>query len=522
MNSDWSKSKSVIGKNIVATSQPLAVQAGIDILKAGGNAVDAAIASAICLTVVEPTGNGIGSDAFAIVWDGNRLHGLNGSGRSPKAWTFDRFAQNDKMPVLGWDSVTVPGAVSTWAALSEKFGKLNFERLFEPALKHAREGYPVTPIIAAAWKRAESRFNRFPNFRAHFLPNGKAPKAGEKFTSTEMVGSLEEIALTKGESFYRGAIAKKIVASSQADNGLMTLEDLDSHSVGWVEPISIDYKGITLHELPPNGQGLAALVTLGILNHFDLAALVPDSADSIHLQVEAMKLGLADIARHLADPESMTESVESLLEPDRLKELAKTIDSKRANHPTEQPLSEKGTVYLSTADQSGMMVSFIQSNYMGFGSGVVIPGTGISMQNRGAGFSLLKGHPNRVDGNKRPYHTIIPGFVTRDGMPLMSYGMMGGHIQAQGQVQMINRIFDHSFDPQKASDSPRWCLTETYDLAVEPGYEQSVLDELAARGHRLKTALSQSSFGGAQLIYKDGHTYYAGSDRRKDGNALAF
>lgn len=520
MISSWTNSNSVTGRNIVATSQPLAVEAGIAMLKAGGNAVDSALAAAICLTVVEPTSNGIGSDAFAQVWDVHCLHGLNGSGRSPQAWHYEQFAKYQTMPTLGWETVTVPGAVSVWVALSERFGKLPFERLFEPAIRHARDGYAVTPITASAWQRAESRYQSMPRFGALFLPDGRAPKAGEIFSSNEMAATLSELATTRGESFYRGRLAEIIAATSRAETGQMTVADLAAHQCDWVEPIGIGYRELTVHEIPPNGQGLAALIALGILERFNLSDYPLDSADSVHLQVECMKLGLAAIARHLADPNWMTVSVEQLLAPERLDQLAANIDMAQAHYPADQPPHEHGTVYLTTADQSGMMVSFIQSNFMGFGSGVVIPGTGISLQNRGHGFSLIKGHPNQVDGGKRPYHTIIPGFVTQYGRPLMSFGVMGGHMQAQGHLQMITRIFDYRFDPQTASDYHRWYLTENYDLAVEPGFSPELLAELSQRGHRVRTDLDQSQFGGAQLIYKGEGGYYAGSDHRKDGLAL--
>lgn len=491
-------------------------------LKSGGNAVDAALAAAICLTVVEPTSNGIGSDAFAIIWDGSRLHALNGSGRSPKAWRYEQFTKYQTMPTLGWETVTVPGAVSTWVALSERFGKLPFEKLFEPAIRHARDGYAVTPITATAWQRAENRYQSLPNFADLFLPKGHTPRDGEIFRSQEMVDTLTEIAKTKGESFYRGRLAEIISTTSKSEGGLMTINDLAEHRCEWTDTLSVNYGEQTVHEIPPNGQGLAALIALGILERFDLANYSIDSADSVHLQVECMKLGLVDIARHLADPNWMTVTPEQLLTPDRLDRLAETVDMSQASYPDDQIQREHGTVYLTTADHTGMMVSFIQSNFMGFGSGVVIPGTGISLQNRGHGFSLVKGHPNQIDGGKRPYHTIIPGFVTREDRPLMSFGVMGGHMQAQGHLQMVTRIFDYGLDPQAASDFPRWFITENYDLAVEPGYAPELLADLSNRGHRILTDLDRSQFGGAQLIYNDGERYFAGSDRRKDGRALSF
>lgn len=521
MNPDWSKSNSVCGQNIVTTSQPLASEAGIEMLKAGGNAVDAALAAAICLTVVEPTGNGIGSDAFAILWDGQKLYGLNGSGRSPAGWTYEKFAHLDKMPTLGWDSVTVPGAVSVWVEMSERFGKLPFEKLFEPAIRHATDGYEVTPI-AAAWQRAETRYAGLKSFAQTFLPNGRAPKVGEIFSSPDMASTLSEIAGSKGESFYRGDLARKIIACSESNGGLMTLDDLSAHQADFVTPVSIDYHGVTCHELPPNGQGLATLVALGILKGLDPSNSRPDSPEAVHCQIEAMKLGLSDIAAHLADPANMRITTEELLDSARLEKLARTINLRQASYPDGRLPNEKGTVCLAAADQGGMMVSFIQSNYMGFGSGVVIPGTGITMQNRGCGFSLKKDHPNCVAGRKRPYHTIIPGFVTRQGEPMLAFGLMGGHMQAQGHLQMMTRLFDSGLDPQTASDRPRWYLDQDYQLMLEKGFDANVSKELIKRGHRLKSNCPETIFGGAQLIYKTEVGYAAGSDHRKDGTAIGY
>ena len=524
---DWdfpydSRRMPVMARNVVATSQPLAAQAGLSMLYRGGNAVDAAIAAAVALTVVEPTGNGIGSDAFAIVWDGNRLHGINGSGRSPAAWTCERFAHLKEMPSLGWDSVTVPGAVSVWVELSAKFGKLPFEDLFEAAIGYARDGFPVTPIIAKAWESASKTYGDFPDFAATFLPGGHPPGAGETFRCESQAATLSEIAVTKGESFYRGRLADKIAKCSADQGGTMTREDLQAHHSDWVDPLSADYSGYRLHELPPNGQGLAALMVLGILRHFNLAEYPVDSADSVHLQVEAMKLAFADIERHLADPEHMTVDKEELLDADYLASRASLIRMDRAAFPVSGIPLGGGTVYLAAADSDGMMVSFIQSNFRGFGSGIVVPGTGISLQNRASGFSLEKGHPNQADGGKRPFHTIIPAFVTKQGRPLMSFGVMGGHMQPQGHVQMMTRIFDYRQNPQAACDAPRWCITENMQLAVESGFSPEVLDELSGRGHLIVADSPRSLFGGAQLIYNPGDFYLAASDHRKDGLAAGF
>jgi gamma-glutamyltranspeptidase/glutathione hydrolase len=528
MQFDWmfpyrSQRMPVLARNIVATSQPLAAQAGLFMLHEGGNAVDAAIAAAITLTVVEPTNNGIGGDSFAIVYDGDRLHGINGSGKSPQAWKYEHFARYNEMPQFGWDSVTVPGAVSVWSELSRKFGKLPFGMLFEPAIHYAHEGFPVPPITAGVWKTAETTYKDFPEFGKTFLPGGKAPEPGELFRCVKMAHTLEDIAATHGESFCKGKIAEKIAKTARNEGGMLTFDDLSSHKPVFAETICVNYRGYDLHELPPNGQGLAALIALGILEHFELSSYPVDSADSIHIQVEAMKLAFADIKSHLADPDFMTRDHRDFLDKQYLKSRAELIDMKQAKSPSTGIHHDRGTVYLTAADSSGIVVSFIQSNFWGFGSGVVIPGTGIAMQNRGYGFTLEKGHPNQVDGGKRPYHTIIPAFVMRDGKPVMSFGVMGGHFQAQGHVQMMTRIFDYRQNPQAACDAPRWMVTADGELAVEDGFKPSVLDELKARGHEIQVENSGRQLGGAQLIYcLDNDCYLAASDKRKDGQPVGF
>lgn len=511
----------VMAKNIVATSQPLAAQGGVQMLLKGGNAVDAALATAICLTVVEPTSNGIGSDAFCILWDGGELHGLNASGRSPGALTPERFSGRSEMPVDGWDSVTVPGCVSAWVALSEKFGTLPFETLFEPAIGYARDGFLVSPITAVSWGGQAEGFQKFPEFAKGFMPAGRAPRAGEVFRFPEQAQTLELIASTKGEAFYRGELAEKIVADAKRHEALLSEEDLATHSADWVGTISQRYKGLDVHEIPPNGQGLAALIALGILRHHDVSQYEVDSVESLHLQLEAMKLALADVYRYVSDPATMEMSVQDLLDDTYLFERAKRIDMKRAQDFKHGIPKGKSTVYLTSADEGGMMVSFIQSNYYGFGSGIVVPGTGISLQNRGYGFTLQKGHQNEVGGGKRPFHTIIPSFVTKGGEPLMSFGVMGGPMQAQGHVQMVLRTFDYGQNPQVASDAPRWRVLDGLNVAVE-NFSSKVLDELTALGHRVHKEAEVSGFGGAQLIYKTDGGYVAGSDRRKDGQAVGF
>ena len=512
----------VLARNVVATSQPLAAQAGLRMLLSGGNAVDAALAAAIALTVVEPTRNGIGSDAFAMVWDGKALHGLNSSGRSPKSWSPKRFAELKAMPALGWDAVTVPGAVAAWEALSHRWGKLPFADLFGPAVAYARKGFAVSPITARHWQDAQALYLHFVEINRTFFPSGRAPQAGEVFRCPPQADTLAAIAESRGEAFYRGALAQKIAACAAAEGGAMTLDDLSAHTADWVEPLALDYHGVTLHEIPPNGQGIAALIALGILRNFDVKRHPIDSVDSLHLQIEAMKIAFAEVFRRVADIDHMPEPPAELLREDRLAVHASAIRMDRAAQTTARAPGGGGTVYLAAADESGMMVSFIQSNYMGFGSGIVVPGTGIALQNRGLGFVLAADHPNRVGGGKRPFHTIIPGFVTQNGRPLMSFGVMGAHMQPQGHVQMMVRIFDHGQNPQAACDAPRWHVAPDGRVELEPGFSPAVAEGLRKRGHPVATNAPEPLFGGGQLIYRLEDGYVAASDMRKDGQAVGF
>ena len=393
----------VCAANLVATSQPLAVQAGIGALRRGGNAVDAALATAITLTVVEPNNNGVGSDAFAIVWDGNELCGLNASGRSPADWTPDRFAGHETMPHRGWDAVTVPGAVSAWVALSERYGRLPFADLFADAIAYAENGFQVGPKTAFYWQYAEELYGGFEDFARHFLP---APEAGQRFRRPDLAATLVEIAQTRGASFYRGDLAERIEAASIAAGGAMRKSDLAGHHADWVRPLAQDYRDVTLHEIPPNGQGLAALIALGILQHLDIAPL--DSIDGVHRELEAMKIAIRAAFDHFADPGAMRITPQELLDEASLARAARKI-SRQANPlpPAALPVS-RDTVYLTAADAGGMMVSMIQSNYEGFGSGIVVPGTGIAMQNRGLGFVLEPGHPNQVGRTSAPITRSSP------------------------------------------------------------------------------------------------------------------
>ncbi len=514
----------VLARNIVSTSQPLAAVAGLRMLADGGNAVDAALAAAITLTVVEPTGNGLGSDAFAILWDGTTLHGLNASGRAPAGWTPERFAGLDAMPQRGWESVTVPGAVSAWVELSRRFGRLPFERLFAPAIGYARDGFSVSPIIATLWANGAAALSGQPGFAENLLRDGRPPAAGERFVNAPLATSLEDIAATGGESFYRGRLAREIAGAARANGAVLAEADLDAHRADWSGTISQGFRGVELHEIPPNGQGIVALIALGILAHTDIGAAPPDSAASLHLQIEAIKLAFADARRYVSDPATMELASSGLLDPDYIASRAALIDPARASLAEAGAPRRGGTVYITTADASGMMVSFIQSNYAGFGSGVAVPGTGIHMQNRGFGFTLEAGHPNRVGPSKRPFHTIIPGFLMQDGAPLMSFGVMGGPMQAQGHVQMVIRTHLYRQNPQAASDAPRWRFVSGRTVAVETAMDAATVAALRDMGHEITVEPPDNAFGfgGAQLIRRIEGGYAAGSDHRKDGMAVGF
>ena len=385
------------------------------------------------------------------------------------------------MPLAGWDSVTVPGAVSAWAALSERFGRLPFARLFDAAIGYAEHGFQVGPITALHWRQAQERFGQFPDFAAHFLP---APGPGEAFRRPELAAALGDIAATGGESFYRGALAERMAAAAAQAGGALRRTDLECHQADWVEPIGQIYRQVCLHELPPNGQGLAAQIALGILQHRQPGEL--DSPAAAHLEIEAMKIAARAACDHIADPAAMRLTPAALLGEESLARAAAGIGERAGRLPPATLPASQDTVCLAAADASGMMVSLIQSNYFGFGSGIVIPGTGIAMQNRGAGFVLEPGHPNQVGPAKRPFHTIIPGFVTSGAEPRLCFGLMGGHMQHQGHVQMVRRIFDHGQNPQAASDAPRWHVCPDFSLALERGFDPGAAADLAARGHQVR------------------------------------
>jgi gamma-glutamyltranspeptidase/glutathione hydrolase len=516
----------VYGRDVIATSHPLASQAGMAMLMRGGNAVDAAVAAAMALTLVEPTGCGIGSDAFAILWDGSELHGLNSSGRSPAAWSPARFAGLKTMPERGWEAVTVPGAVAAWVQLVRRFGRLDLEDIAAPAIRFAREGFAVSPIIASQWARGGAVLRDQPGFADCFMPGGRAPLAGEIFRSTAHAETLASIARTQGEAFYRGALAKAIVAHAEAHGASMTLEDLAAHRADWVGTLCQSYAGAVVHEIPPNGQGIAALIGLGIMEALGPQAGGIDDVETVHRAIEATKLAFADLDEYVADPQAMLVQAAHLLDPGYLAARAALIDPLRAGDPAYGSPKPGGTVCLSVGDRDGMMISFIQSNYMGFGSGVVVPGTGISLQNRGAGFSLRPGLANEVGAAKRPFQTIIPGFaMTSAGAPLIAFGLMGGPMQAQGHLQLAQRVIAYGQSPQRAADAPRWRVLSGRRVAVEPSMSPDLVSALRARGHEIVLERSDAffAFGGAQIVMRNDHGgYIGGSDPRKDGQALAW
>jgi gamma-glutamyltranspeptidase/glutathione hydrolase len=502
---------------MVATSQPLATQAGVDALRRGGNAVDAALAAAITLTVVEPNNNGLGSDAFAILWDGDKLTGLNASGRAPALMTLERYAGFEQMPTLGWGSVTVPGAVSAWVALSERYGRLPFRDLFEAAIGYASDGFQVGPKTAYYWKLAESTYADFPAFKAHFLP---APATGERFRRPDLARSLSLIADSGGAEFYQGRLAEAMAANSEAEGGLLRATDLAAHRADWVTPVAQPYGEVCLHEIPPNGQGLAAQIALALLAEGGPASF--ETVDGVHRQIECMKIAVRAAFDHIADPDAMRYSPEDLLAKSSIASAASVIGERAGTMPPVALPVGRDTVYLCAADDEGRMISLIQSNYLGFGSGVVIPGTGISLQNRGKGFSLDPDHPNCVGPGKRPFHTIIPGFVTEGGEPRLAFGVMGGHMQHQGHFQMVQRIFDQGENPQAASDAPRWHVFPDFSVGLEQGFREDIAEGLRSRGHDVRYVAEEHVFGGAQLILRTEHGYVAGSDHRKEGQAAGF
>ena len=532
----------VIARNgMAATSQPLATLAALDVLREGGSAVDAAIAANAVLALTEPTGCGIGGDLFAIVWDNDsqRLHGLNASGRSPASLTLEEFnkRQLKRIPSFGVLPISVPGCVDGWFQLHARFGKLPFKRLLQPAIQHARDGFPVTEIIAAAWKSGETVFRDQPGFADTFLINGKAPKTGDIFRNTKLANTLERIAENGPDIFYRGVIAHQIADFVHQQGGYLSADDLAAHSSNWVEPVSVNYRGYDVWELPPNGQGIAALQILNLLEPFNLRDAGFGSRLHAHTFIEAKKLAFEDRARLYADPDFAKIPIEQLISKEYAAERRKLInpDAAAQSYPTGLPhaIDHGDTIYLTVADKDRNMVSLIQSNYRGFGSGVCPAELGFCLQDRGEMFDLQPGRPNSYAPRKRPFHTIIPAFVTKDGKPFLSFGVMGGATQPQGHVQILLNIIDFDMNIQEAGDAPRILhsgsseptgevMTNGGTVALESGFDPKLTQDLKSSGHSIRNAPGE--FGGYQGIRYDSHRdlYFGASESRKDGMAAGY
>lgn len=536
---DFATRSEVIARNgMVCTSQPLATQAALDILQNGGNAIDAAIAANAVLGLVEPTGSGIGGDLFAIIWSNEKqkLYGLNASGRSPRSLKLDYFTKNgyEKIPAHGPLPVSVPGCVDGWYEMHGMFGKLPMENILQPAIKYAREGFPVSELIAYYMNSGTSYLKRFPNVADVYMPDGHAPRKGEIFKNPALANTLEKIARGGRDEFYRGSIARIISDFIQEQGGFLSYEDLARHHSEWVEPISTDYRGYTVWELPPNGQGTAALQILNILEGFDIKAMGFGSAEYIHHFVEAKKLAFEDRAQYYADPAFNDLPVKELISKEYAAERRKLIDPDRASRQLSAGNPEQGnTIYLTVADKEGNMVSLIQSNYRGMGSGMCPPGLGFILQDRGELFTLEEGHNNVYAPGKRPFHTIIPAFITKDGNPLISFGVMGGAMQPQGHAQIVMNIVDFGMNLQEAGDAPRirhtgssqptgGIMTDGGNVNLESGFRWEEIQKLIRKGHSVQWNLG--GYGGYQAIMRDPENgvYYGASESRKDGQAAGY
>ncbi len=533
------RSEVIATHGMVATSQPLAAMVGIDVLKKGGSAVDAAIAVDATLGLMEPTGSGIGGDLFAIVWDSKteQLYGLNASGRCPKLLDLQYFKDNNitEIPYTGMLPVTVPGCVDGWYELHGKFGRLPMREVLAPAIKYAREGFPVSELIAYYWDRGSKRLADQPNFAETFLPGGSAPMKGEIFRNLDLARTLQRIADSGRDVFYKGDIAREISAFSERVGGFIRYDDLAEHTSTWVDPLSTNYRGYDVWELPPNGQGIAVLQMLNILEGFNLGALRHNGVDYLHLLIETKKIVYEDRAKFYADMDFNNVPVEWLISKDYAAERRALIDTTRALRSIEpgSPPGGGDTVYLTVVDNDMNAVSLIQSNYAGFGSGMVPDGLGFSLQDRGALFSLQEGHMNVIAPGKRPFHTIIPGFVTKDGAPYFTFGVMGGGMQPQGHVQVLCNMIDFGMNTQEAGDAARFhhigssepsggTMTDGGQVALESGIPEEVRRELVKMGHNVIDLVG--GFGGYQGILIDvaSHTYYGASESRKDGCAIGY
>ncbi|HEX5756715.1 MAG TPA: gamma-glutamyltransferase [Arenimonas sp.] len=525
---------------MAATSHPLATQVALEVMRSGGSAVDAAIAANAALGLMEPTGNGIGGDLFAIVWDPKtkRLHGYNGSGRSPRALTLQWFRDNGytSVPSHGPLPVTVPGTVDAWFALHQRFGKRPMRDNLAPAIRYAREGHPVHEVIAYYWQRSVPVLSKWPGFAAQFTIDGRAPRKGESWKNPHLASTLDAIATGGRDAFYKGDIARTIDRYFKDNDGFLRYEDLAAHEGEWVEPVSSNYRGVDVWELPPNGQGIAALQILNILEGFDFSTIPFGSPEHVHLFVEAKKLAFADRARWYADPAFHPAPVQQLISKPYADERRKLIDPERAAKSVDAggALNQGDTIYLTTADSEGMMVSLIQSNYRGMGSGMAPPGLGFIFQDRGEQFVLKDGHPNSYAPGKRPFHTIIPAFLTRSGAPWVSFGVMGGAMQPQGHAQIVMNLVDFGMNLQEAGDAPRihhdgstdpaGQLVEMDDggvLNLESGFPLETLRALQRKGHRIQAA--DGPFGGYQAIARNPQGGWIGaSESRKDGQAAGY
>ncbi|MEL7646843.1 MAG: gamma-glutamyltransferase family protein [Sedimentibacter sp.] len=514
-------------KGMVATSQPLAAQAGLEILKKGGNAVDAAIATAACLTVVEPTSNGIGSDAFALVWFKDKLHGLNSSGYSPYGISIEKLKERGctEIPKYGVIPVNVPGAPAAWAELSKKFGRLSLEEVLKPAIGYARNGFAVSVTVKNAWDRACDIYSRekgeeFKHWFETFTKNGRTPGYGELFKLPHHADTLESIGRTNAESFYRGAIADKIGYFFEKYNGFLSAKDLNDYKPQWVQPISVNYRGYDVWEIPPNGHGLVALMALNILKGYQFEG--KDKSETFHRQIEAMKLAFADGQKYITDTNHMTRDV-SLFLSDSYAEKRRNLIHESALMPQAGDPACGGTVYLCTADGDGNMVSYIQSNYMGFGSGIVVPETGIALNNRGHNFSYDNQHDNCLAPHKKPYHTIIPGFLTHGNKAVGPFGVMGGFMQPQGHVQVVMNLVDFHMNPQEALDAPRWQWIYGKDVEIEHDVPVHIVKDLIKRGHEIKLQPDETSFGRGQVIVRtEEGTLCGGTEKRADGHIAGW
>ena len=517
---------SLSSNGMVVTSQNLAAEAGLEILRKGGNAIDAAVATAAALTVVEPTSNGIGCDAFAQVWSEGELTGLNASGPAPSSISIGEVIARgyEEMPLYGWEPVTVPGGPGGWVALSSKFGSLPLEEVFSPAIRYAREGFPVSPVVARKWNRiyesmSELDQDHFSHWFEVFAPDGTPPQAGEIWRSEDHATTLQSIAETEGESFYRGQLAREIDKFAKMSGGFLSGDDLASYSPEWVDPLNVEYRGYDIWELPPNGQGLIALMALGILEGFERKN-TPD-VDTYHKQIEAIKLAFADGKEYITDPDHMEVDPAELLQEEYLNRRRNLIsDQSSAPKPGRPP--EGGTVYLATADDSGNMVSLIQSNFRAFGSGMVVPETGIALQNRGRIFSLDPEDANSLEGGKRSYHTIIPGFITKDGGPVGPFGLLGGYVQPQGHIQLLSQMLDFGRNPQAALDAPRWKWIEEHTTQVEPELPSHIARSLLRKGHNLEPTYAVHKFGKGQIIWKEKGVLIGATEPRADGVVASY